>query len=299
MLHTKQGAALPGSWPARLYRFVLPALLALLACALPAHAQRALLTHADAPATLIRKTTLFDAPAGTTLNPGDVIGTGTGAAQFELAGGVLVALGPDSRVLLGNAGAAPLLTLLRGWVKVQATGAASGLSLNAGTLGVVVPGGGSSILHADAGQAEVFAETGTLALAATDKAPPGPPFTLGYEQYLVYRPSQKLAAGRAPRAFVTAMPRGFFDRMVAVAARVKPAQPVARREVQATDIALWNDAPAPLRKTLAARFAPRLSDPAFRAEAVALLGAQPEWREALQDGVAPRKKTRTVLNYLF
>lgn len=289
----------PGSARPR-WRLALPfAALAALLCASEASAQRALLTHAAGPVKLIRKTRVYDARAGAGLYAGDVVGTDGDGAQFELPGGALVALGAGTTIVIDAAGAPASLTLLRGWVKVKAAAGPGTLGVAAGAL--AASPADSAILHAEGDATEAFAESGAVTIAAIDKPQQAAPFTLGRERYLAYRPGQTLQAlPGAPPSFVAAMPRAYFDPLIALAARAQPTEPVARREVDAADIAAWNDAPAPVRERLAQRFAPRLADPAFRAAATTLLAKQPEWRPALRDAAAPpRKKPATLPNHLF
>lgn len=283
-------------------RLAAPALLlcAALACAAPAFAQLARLTHADVAAKLIRKTTVYDVPVGTALLSGDLVSSSTGNVQLEWPGGVLVALGPDSSILVDNAATAPALTLLRGWIKVKAGGSGPDgkLALVAGPL--VIGTAGSGILHVGPDRAELFVEQGTMAVSASDPAQRATPLVVGREQYAARVAGQDVqTAPRAPRPFVGALPRGFFDPLVGVAARVAPAAPVALREVDPADVAAWSDVPAPLRAQLAARFAPRLADPVFRAGALKLLGSRPEWQATLQSDTAPRKPQTTFSNHLF
>lgn len=254
---------------------------ALLACAGAAQAQQARLTHADAPAGLIRKTTVYEAQPGTTLYAGDIVSADSGNVQLEWPGGVLVSLGPGSRVLVDNAAAAPALTLLGGWIKLAAGGSgyAGKLTLAAGPLAVGTAGNG--ILRLQPDQVELFVESGTMAVSATDKTQPAAPRVVGREQYAIRGPGQAWQiAPRAPRAFVGAMPRGFYDPLVAVAARVKPASPRLVREVTPADVAALSDVPGPLRLEFAARFAVRMNDPAFRAGAAQLLASRPPARPA-------------------
>jgi hypothetical protein len=283
----------PGHAPSRA-RLLLAALVF---CAGAVQAQQAKLTHAEAPAGLIRKTTVYDAPPGTVLYAGDILSADTGNVQLEWAGGVLVALGPGSRVIVDNAASAPALTLLRGWIKVAAGGSgyAGKLSLAAGPLAIGTAGNG--ILHLQPNQVELFVETGTMAVSATDKSQGAAPRVVGREQYAARSAGQPWqSAPRAPRAFIGAMPRGFFDPLVAVAGRVAPAQPHVVREVSPADVAALSDVPGPLRIVLAARFAPRLNDPAFRAGAAELLANRPAIRPAPPNA---RKAPYNPSNSLF
>src|SRR5690606_22493964 len=94
---------------------ILGALALALAPAAPALAQTALISHAEQPSRLIRKTTVHQAPAGVRLQAGDIVESHAGLVQIEWANGARFALGPASSVLVNDAGAAPSASLLRGW----------------------------------------------------------------------------------------------------------------------------------------------------------------------------------------
>jgi hypothetical protein len=269
-------------------------LAALLAPALPALAQRALLSHAEQPAKLIRKTTVYDAPAGASLQPGDIVESGARGLQIEWPNGALMALGPSSSVQLDAAAGAPSVSLLRGWIKVAASKPASQLSAAAGPLEVRA-GGGSGILHLAADMTELFVEQGTLSATDKDKAAT-PPLAVNREQYALRRGALPLQLmPRAPKLFVSGMPRAFFDPLVPVANRAKAAEAAPLREVDARDLADWNDVPAIVNKRLVAQFATRLADPAFAKDAETLLANNADWRQAVQN----IKKRNTITNYLF
>lgn len=271
-----------------------------LACATPAFAQLARLTHEDVPAKLIRNTTVYDAPVGTVLTAGDLVSSAAGNVQIEWPAGVLVALGPDSSVLVDNAAGAPALTLLRGWIKVKAGGSGPDGKLSLGAGPLVVGTAGSGILHLGPDRAELFVEQGTMAVSASEPAQRAVPLVVGREQYAARVAGEDVqTAARAPRPFVGAMPRGFFDPLVGVGARVKPAAPVALREVDPGDVAAWSDVPAPQRAQLAARFAARLGDPAFRAGAAKLLADRPQLQKPRPTAPAPPKPQTTFSNHLF
>lgn len=273
-------------------------LAALLAAAAPALAQRALLSHAEHPAKLIRKTTVYDAPAGASLQPGDIVESGLRGLQIEWPNGALMALGPSSSVRLEAAAGAPYVNLLRGWLKIAASKPpTSQVNAAAGPLEVRASNG-SGILHLSSDKTELFVERGTL--SATDKDKGGAAVPVSGEQYALRRGALGLqVAGRPPRLFVTEMPRAFFDPLVAVAKRAKPAEAAPLREVDARDLADWNDVPALLNKRLVAQFAARLADPAFARDAETVLANNPEWRQAVQQNASARKRANTISNYLF
>ncbi len=286
---------------------------------LPALAQRALLSHAEQPAKLIRKTTVYDAPAGTTLQAGDILEAGPRGLQIEWPNGAMMALGPASSVRLNPVGdpaagspaagspaarspaaRSPTVSLLRGWIKLATSQpAVSQLSAIAGVLEVRT-NNGSGILRLTSDKTELFVERGTLEVFDQTKggsAAPALPVTR--EQYALRpRVLALQVAARPPRLFVAQMPREFFDPLVPVARRAPPAQPSALREVDAKDLGDWNDVAALLNKRLVAQFAARLADPAFARDATTLLASNPDWRLALQkqSGV---KKRATITTYWY
>jgi len=271
----------------------------LLALPTPALAQRALLSHAEQPAKLIRKTTVYDAPAGSGLLPGDIIESGARGLQIEWANGALVALGPSSSVHLAAASGTPVVNLLRGWVKMSAGKTVTGrVHTAAGALEVrasATPASG--IVHLEQDTTEVFTDLGTLSVSDKDKG--GDALPVLREQYALSRGAgAPQIAARPPKRFITEMPRSFFDPLVAVAARTAPAQAAPLREVAAGDLIGWGAASPVLRKRLVAQFSPRLADPSFAKDAEIVLGDNPDWRPALQQQ-AGAKKRNAVSNYLF
>ncbi|NYE60053.1 hypothetical protein FHW58_001205 [Duganella sp. 1224] len=218
-------------------RWLLPALLML---ALPAQAQRALLSHAETSAKLIRKNTVYDAPPGASLLPGDIVAAGQRGLQIEWSNGALMALGPDSSVVLENNPGTPAVSLLRGWFKLAAVKPAnSQLSATAGQLSLRADQG-SVIVHVAPDKSELFVEQGKLPLTETDRGAIDGPQTVGREQYALRRGTQALQVmPRAPKLFIGEMPRAFFDPLVAIGNRVRPAELAPVREANAADDPDW------------------------------------------------------------
>ncbi|TFW20086.1 hypothetical protein [Duganella callida] len=274
-------------------------LLTLMATVLPApaSAQTALLSHAERPARLIRKTTVYDAPAGVRLLPGDIVESGASGLQIEWPNGAVLALGPSSSVQLDGP-ASPTVLLLRGWLKLAATKPAnSQLAASAGPWQLKADHG-SAILHLAGTKTELFVEQGPLPLTETDRPGATGPTAVGRDQYAVRNGEQALQVSqRAPRQFVSEMPRTFYDPLVTIASRIRPADPAALREIEVQDLASWNDVPPLLRKRMVAQFTPRLNDAAFRQNVEAQLGDDPDWRQALQKTV--KKRPPGMSNYLF
>ena len=273
-------------------------LIALSACPPIAHAEAIALTHADAPVQLIRKTTVFNAAPGTVLLAGDVVTTTSDSAQLEFPGGTVIGLGPETCIMIATGAPAPDLTLVRGWAKVQAPG-----RIKLATATLALSATGSGIVHQDAASIDMMVESGSIVVSALDNVRP-PAATLTQEQYLAVRGSAAFTPlARSPRSFIAAVPRNFFDPLVPVAMRVKAVQPTPLRDVSAADVVALNGAAPALRKQLATRFAPRMTDPAFRTAAAKLLADIPEWRQIVRDGergiTTSGKKRTAVLNNLF
>ena len=206
------------------------ALSALPAAAAPASA----ISYAEAPVRLVRDTSLFTAARGAKLQTGDIIETGAGPVQLEGVGAA-VAVGPGSRVYF-KLGDKAELTLLSGWMKVQA--GTTGPIINAGTLRVT-PDGSSLIINAAPGKTALFVETGTPSAAEMQGSKQLRVTKFAREQYAVRTTKEALKVlPRAPKDFLGAMPPAFFDPLVVVSFKgAAPAPKLERAAVFATDVA--------------------------------------------------------------
>jgi len=280
-------------------RAALASALALLGAS-PSLAQQALISHAEQPSRLIRKSTVYVAPAGVRLQAGDIVEADSRPLQIEWPDGTRLALGPASSVLLNAAGAMPSASLLRGWGKFTSSAPPGGLALDAGALSLrAASASASAIVRLAPDKTELFVEHGVV--AATDNGTPGArSVSVGRDQYAagtVLRPIE--VAPRAPRLFVGQMPRSFYDPLVKATLRVGAVTPTPQRDIAATDIAAWRDAGSATRARLARQFAGRLADARFRNEAEDVLAPWPEWREALRRQLAVRNRANRAQNYLF
>lgn len=284
-------------WEFALRQLALAATALLLAAA-PSLAQNAVISHAEQPSRLIRKTTVHVAPAGVRLLAGDIVESGARPVQIEWANGVRLALGPASSVQVNDAGGAPSASLLRGWGKFATAPAGKQLALDAGLLSLRAAAA-SGILRLAPDRAELFVEGG--AVPVSDTGPGGArSVTVGREQYAARPRSRPLeVAPRAPLLFVEQLPRAFLDPLVAVAARAPASAPAPQRLVASADIAAWGDAGPVVRKRLAAQFSVRLLDATFRNQAEDVLATFPEWREALRRQRAAHIRATRPLNHLF
>jgi hypothetical protein len=241
---------------------------------------RAVLTLAEPPLRLIRGATVYKAGSGVALLADDILETGAGAAQAEAGPAAIIALGPQTRVLVK--GLAPVeLNVLQGWVKVLSTGRAL---LVTPALQVAFASG-AAIVGAGTGQDAVFAEEGEQQAARIDaQGRAGPPLKLASEQYAaVVADKPQLAPGRPPRAFVAAMPASFRDRLARAPAVPNGGKvaPVREREADYADVAPWLQASLPARRGFVARFKPRLADVEFRRQVERTLGQGPDWKPLL------------------
>jgi hypothetical protein len=256
------------------------------AAALRAEESRAVLTVADQPLRLIRGSAVYKAGSGVAMQKDDILETDAAGAQVEAGADAIVALGPQSRVLVANLaadGKAPVeLELLQGWAKVYAKGRR--ISVVTPALQVTLASG-STIVHAGTGLDAVFAEEGEQQAARVDdKGKTGTVLKLAAEQYAGIDPTKpQPVASRPPRAFVSAMPPAFRDHL-ARAPDVKNAgkvAPVKEREAAYADVDDWLASTLPVRRRFVARFKPRLSDPDFRKQLDRALGQSPDWKPVL------------------
>jgi hypothetical protein len=264
------------------------ACLMLVSAALRAEETRTVLTLADQPLRLIRGAAVYKAGSGVAVQKDDILETEAAGAQVEAGADAIVALGPQSRVLVANLaadGKSPVeLELLQGWAKVYAKGRRAVVVTPA--LQVTVPSG-STIVHAGGGLDAVFAEEGEQQVARA-----GTTLKLAAEQYAgidTNKPQPTLVAGRPPRAFVSALPPSFRDHLARVPG-VKNAgkvAPVKERDAAFADVDDWLASTLPARRRFVARFKPRLSDPDFRKQLDRALGQSPDWKQVLYPARRP------------
>ncbi|MCC2974184.1 hypothetical protein [Massilia sp. IC2-476] len=250
---------------------------------------RAVLTLAEQPLRLIRGATVYKAPAGIAVQKDDILETGAAGAQVEAGADAILALGPQTRVLLQDlptSGKALDVALLEGWAKLMAKNGklvTPGLQLGFENGSAIVKSGGE-------GRDAVFAEDGAQQAARVDKGRAGAPLKLSAEQYAEVDPAKpQPVAGRPPRPFISAMPPSFRDRLARVPnlANAGKVAPVKEREADFADVEPWLTARLPGVKPFVARLRPRLADPAFRKELERAVGQQPAWRAVLYPPARP------------
>ena len=267
------------------YRLLFACLM-LAAATVRAEETRAVLTLADQPLRLIRGAAVYKAGSGVAVQKDDILETEAAGAQVEAGADAIVALGPQSKVLVANLaadGKSPVeLELLQGWAKVYAKGRRANVVTPA--LQVTVPSG-STIVHAGAGLDAVFAEEGEQQAAKG-----GTILKLAAEQYAgIDTAKAQLVAGRPPRAFVSALPPSFRDHLARVPGvrNAGKVAPVKERDAAFADVDDWLASTLPARRRFVARFKPRLSDPDFRKQLDRALGQSPDWKPVLYPARRP------------
>lgn len=266
---------------------------ALAAAAIPAVAvDRIWITDASVPAVLIRGVNRVPVGSGALLEAGDIVETADDArVQIEAPPSMVIVLGPNTRAWF--AGATPRGTddvvVLAGWIKTRfdATGAAPPTQVDFGPARIDSTAGGY-VAHATDAGVEVFAETGTQAVTATNKAA-APSLALGADRYAVVAAAKVQVLDRPTPAFIAAMPVNFRSPLYAIAAKVPPARVdlAKARKVDYADVSAWLKGAPTLRRAMVTRFRPRLTDDAFRHALDTEIGYSAEWRPILHPPPPP------------
>jgi hypothetical protein len=286
---------------------ILLALWAFAACA----ADFGIYTVVDGDARVLRKTTWYRLEAGARAEQGDIVEAGArDQVQLELArGATLSIMGPalvyvaDPPAQAAKAGASIEMTLLRGWVKAANKPDAPPLQLDLQAAALELADG-IIVVHADPARTEFFVESGRVRLRTP--APRGKEVSrAAAEGEYWHRTGDRVfeTDDRPSTVFVSAMPRALRDALPSLASRFDGPPPSlpAGREITFPEAQPWLS--GTMRRTFARRFASRLADPAFRAEAAAAHSI-PEWdrtlhperyrpREAVE-GAAPRAPVTTT-----
>ena len=266
---------------ARLTIFCLFATTALLLPAIHAQEVGTLTLLKDTPLHVIRGVAMLQGVEGMRLHNGDILETGpapTAQAQLEFNGGAIIELGPSTQLLVsGTSAASGDMVLASGWLKGETT---AGVYRYSSPLVSASSKGGNVLLHASADSAEVFVEQGTASISAGSA-----PITSAPGKIFFTRKNGKtiVPADRPSGDFIGAMPFSFRDalppRLAAFAGKKTPT-PKVDHDVTYAEIERWLTLPSS-RKAFAARFRPRLQDPAFRQAIEAHQSALPEWEPYL------------------
>lgn len=209
------------------------------------------ITFAEQAARLVRATNLYSAGRGVVLHEHDLLESGSGAIQLD-GGAATVAIGPASRVWIGNAGE---LVLLDGWLKLQAR---PGKAVTVTTAQLVLAGAGSTVaLHATPGTSALFAESGEVLVHELNAGKRKRAASVPHEHFALRAGTLPLhLADRPPPAFLAAMPRGFRDELVPLAANGALVAPRHERAATFAELSPWVSAHPALARQLQARFDP-------------------------------------------
>ncbi|MGF6933893.1 hypothetical protein OKW41_003032 [Paraburkholderia sp. UCT70] len=271
--------------------------LALFASAVPLVHADVVVSFAESPVSVIRGASLYRTGEGARLRDDDIIETDAGkSAQLEDGAGTLIALGPQTQILLKtpsasqNAAVGPLrITMLSGWLKGGcnvSAGAQPPLSIELHGLDIKPSGNGPwSVVAMTTGErAAIFAESGDDAIVVVRAPGQAPRQILHAGQYLERLVDGPLRAQARPSAeFIGTMPPGFRDALVGMAGRLASRHELAAplRAVDYADVSDWLTSSVSERATFVKRFVPRLKTAAFRAQVDAHLDVLPEWRPIL------------------
>jgi FecR protein len=261
----------------------------------PAAWAQAVVGILEGRAVVLRPEGQFELAEGALLRDADIIETaGASFAQIELADGLRVGVGDNSRLMLAPAralgpGAAPRLHLLQGWMKLTPLPdkpAAGEYTTPRATLSALA---GVSVVSADSMAFSLFVESGSIAL--TERQPGAAARQVKAGEFVTGRGAAPLQlAARPMPEFLSGLPRLFRDALPARAARFrdKPVAPRALSAVAYENVAAWLQAEEALRVPLIDSWRVRLADPAFRAAVLANLARHPEWAPL----VVPPKKPK-------
>jgi len=262
-------------------------LVAWLLLCLPAAAQEiGTVTFIEGSMRLLRGAASWRGVEGMKLSRGDIIETsGQGFAQLELPGGVVVALGPSTRVyFFSQAGRIAEVVVLGGWLKGE-VGPSGGSYCYASPLLAATTHDGAVVLHASGDATDIFVESGSAVIGSVSpEGYVGHPTAAKGGQFFSRRAGAGVVTGSGPSAaFLDGVPRAFRDTLPSRLARFsgKRFEPQREQEVAYSEIQPWLTIGQRWRRGFVERFLPRLKDAEFRRELEANLREYPEWDRAL------------------
>ena len=243
----------------------------------------ATVTMAEGSLRVIRGTTVLKGGEGIRLRQGDILeSSDPGFAQLEFAHGPIVALGPATRVYLFSRG--PELVMLSGWMKCESKGSAGAYRYDTPLLAATTKEG-TVLLHASAGAADMFVESGAANVG--EVSPDGTlvrPAPAKAGQFFSRRAGKNVTSTSRPDAsFLESLPRPFRDTLPSRLAKFtgKPAEPKRDHEVSYQEVQPWLTMGRTWRRGFVERFRPRINDAAFRHALDSHIGEHPEWDPVL------------------
>jgi hypothetical protein len=243
----------------------------------------ATITLVEGSLRVIRGANVLQGGEGVRLHQGDIIeSSDPGFAQLEFSRGAIIALGPATRVyLVSNA---PAMVMLSGWLKCESRSSPGVYRYQAPLLGATTKDG-TLLLHAVAGAADMFVESGTANVG--EVSPDGTllhPAPAKAGQFFSRRAGKPATSTSRPdSSFLEAMPPPFRDTLPSRLSRFagKGIEPRRDHEVSYQEAEPWLNMPRTWRRGFVERFRPRIKDPAFRRALDAHLGEHPEWDPVL------------------
>lgn len=247
---------------------------------------------------VMRGTSIFQGIEGMSLKQGDILESSEGAfVQLEFASGAVVALGSSSRVyILPQSGtersAAIEVVILEGWLKHESAASKGPFRYRTPQLAATTSGG-TVVVRSSPNASDIFVESGLASVAEvnqTGNSGSSVPAEAG--QFFSRRKGVGVTNLERPSsAFLESMPKQFRDTLPPRSARFsdKTVEPKAEHPVSYPEIERWLVIPFAWRRGLAERFAPRLSDSAFRKQIELHERELPDWDPILH----PKKSSES------
>lgn len=248
------------------------------------------LALAEGNVSLIRGASAYGVSEGVRIQEGDILATAEKSqAQLQLADGTLLNLGPATRFMLAGFSASrgeAEAAMLSGWLKFSQKKSNPPRPYRIWLPNAQVTGEeATAVLHAEAGLAEAFVESGSIKFAELrEKGAPASPLVARGGEFVRLKVGQAVAsAPRAPLDFINAMPRHFKDPLPLVADKFKDKRVEAKHEHEVTyaEVEDWLKANPSVRKGFVKRFQARARDPEFRSALIKNLREHAEWDRTL------------------
>lgn len=251
-------------------------------------------TIVDGRAHLARGLAVSAPAEGSVLEEGDILELEDGALlQLELADGSLLSFSSGAQAVLpAPAGGKPGdLVFAGGWAKLSLAASAQLAAVATPQVRLLGPNS-IYVINAGADGTQLFLETGE-AVPTFAVARPGQPAVIKGGDFIAVKPDAAVAsARRPPPAFVSAMPKVYFDKLPARLAKLKAKGVALRPERDAgfADLAAWVKRYPQARAAILARFEPKLQDKDFLAQLQPVIQDYPEWEAAIKPDKSRAKK---------
>ena len=255
----------------------------------------ATLTILDGPLQLIRGTDKLNAAEGVRLEASDILETPANAthARVETEDGLVIDIGPSTRVLLGAGGAtAPWRAyVLEGWAKLSAARpyTQAHATLIATPVLDLSTFDTEAVMRLAPPSAELFSPSGPA--TAQVKGKDGKPALVKLERgkHLTRQADGSTKVGSPPPpAFIQAMPAPLRDSLPSRLAlfKDKNVKPAPAGKVGYADVERWLNAEPRVRVLFIPRLRPLLRDEAFRKPLADQMSLHPEWHPVLYPPVS-------------